>query len=168
MISFFYKTHFISLTLLGKIYNSAKRGNNNIGLPEFRTYLMMPASTLVPIGLLIYGWTANYHFHPIFPNIGIVIFSSGLIVTYQCIQAYTLDCYPTYAASAIGSLTFLRSVAGLSFPMIGPVLYQRLGYGWGASILAVVAAVLGCAAPWLLYSKGPALRAKSSYATGEE
>lgn len=128
---------------------------------------MIPASVLVPIGQLWYGWSAETKQHWIMPNIGICIYSLGLVVGYQCIQAYVLDCYPVYAASAIGSLAVLRSIAGCVFPLFAPALYRSLGYGWTSTILAAFAVVIGGSAPWLLRTKGAALRAQSLYASGD-
>ena len=128
---------------------------------------MIPASLLVPLGQLWYGWSADQHLHWVMPNIGVVIYSGGLIVCYQCIYAYMLDCYPTYAASAIGSLTVLRAIAGCVFPLFGPLLYRKLGYGWASTILAGIAMVIGGLSPILLKIYGPALRVRSPYASGD-
>lgn len=128
---------------------------------------MIPASLLVPIGQLWYGWSAETKQHWIMPNIGVCIYSFGLIIGYQCIQAYVLDCYPVYAASAVGSLTVLRSITGCVFPLFAPALYRALGYGWTSTILAAFAVTIGGSAPWLLRTKGPELRAQSLYASGD-
>ena len=127
---------------------------------------MIPASVLVPAGLLWYGWSAHAHLHWIMPNIGMLIYCFGLIVGFQCIQAYVLDCYPVYAASAIGALVVLRAITGCVFPMFGPVLYRHLGYGWASTLLAGIAAVMGVLAPIGLKLVGPSLRARSLYASG--
>lgn len=71
-----------------RIYRRLKKTNNNIGRPEFRVPLMVPGSFLVPIGLFIYGWTAQKHTHWIGPNIGAAIFAAGVIIGFQCIQTY--------------------------------------------------------------------------------
>ena len=128
---------------------------------------MIPASILVPLGLLWYGWSALAHLHWIMPNIGMVVYCFGLIVGFQCIQAYALDCYPVYAASAIGSLTVLRAITGCVFPLFGPLLYRHFGYGWASTLLAGLAVVIGGLAPVGLRLAGPGLRARSVYASGD-
>ena len=128
---------------------------------------MLPAAVLAPLGLLCYGWTAQMHLHWVLPNTGMVIYCFGLIVSFQCIQAYVLDCYPVYAASAIGALTVLRAVAGGAFPLFGPVLYRSLGYGWASTVLAGVALMIGGVAPVGLMRAGPWLRLRSRYALKE-
>ena len=129
--------------------------------------MMIPASVLVPTGLLWYGWSSYAHLHWIMPNIGIGVYCFGLIVGYQCIQAYVLDCYPVYAASAIGALTILRAITGCIFPLFGPALFRRFGYGWASTLLAGITAVIGGLAPVGLRLAGPRLRARSPYASGD-
>ncbi|RAQ45546.1 MFS multidrug transporter [Aspergillus flavus] len=131
------------------------------GTPELRTILMLPAALLVPTGLLIYGWSAQTHSHWIMPNIGIGIYALGLIMSYQCIQAYVLDCYAVYAASAMGALTILRSLLGFVLPILAPLIYRTLGYGWGSSLLALWALVMGGLVPVLLWRYGAVLRKRS-------
>ncbi|RAL03090.1 putative bicyclomycin resistance protein, partial [Aspergillus ibericus CBS 121593] len=112
-----------------KIYQHLKTKNHNHPSPTYRIPLMIPSAILVPTGLLLYGWSATYHLHWLLPNLGIFIYSFGLLMGYQCIQAYVLDCYPVYAASAMGALTVLRSLAGFAMPVFAPALYRWVGYG---------------------------------------
>ena len=51
--------------------------------------------------------------------------------------------YTKYAASAIAASSVLRSIAGALVPLAGIPLYDRLGLGWGNSLLAFVSLGLG-------------------------
>ncbi|MCJ1416310.1 hypothetical protein MMC32_002645 [Xylographa parallela] len=164
-LGFFLGTQ-ICAPLNDRFYKMLKQRNNGVGRPEFRIPLMLPGSIFVPAGLFIYGWTANYHTHWIFPNIGTAIFAAGNIVCFQCIQTYLVDSYTRYAASAIGAATVLRSLAGFGFPLFAPYMYAALDYGWGNSILGFIAVVLGIPAPILLWKFGQGLREKSPFAAG--
>ena len=144
-----------------------KRGKG-VGQPEFRLPLLVPGSMLVPIGIFWYGWSAQAHLHWIMPNIGLLIFGVGMKIATQCTQTYGVDTYPLYAASAAAAGTFLRSLAGFSFPLFAPYMYQRLDYGWGNSLIAFLAIALGVPAPFALWRWGPWLRAKSPYAAGDD
>ena len=143
-----------------------KTRGQGTGQPEFRLPLLLPGALLVPIGLLWYGWSAQHHLHWIMPDIGIALFAIGVKFSTQCTALYALDVYPTYAASASAGSMFFRSLAGFSFPIFAPYLYRSLGYGWGNSLLALIAAVIGIPAPILLWFYGPALRRRSQYAVG--
>ena len=79
-----------------------------------------------------------------------------------------MDTYPVYAASAIGSLSILRAISGFVFPLLGPVMFRRFGYGWASTLMAGIAAVIGVMAPVGLKVFGARLRARSPYATGDE
>jgi MFS family permease len=98
------------------------------------------------------------------PNIGVAIFGIGGLVSYQGVQAYVLETYPRYAASAMAATTLARSVSGCVFPIFAPKMYQTLDYGRGNTLLVGVAIIFGLPAPVLLYFFGARLRARISIA----
>ena len=149
-----------------RIYRYLKKKNGNVGRPEFRAPLLLPGSLLIPIGLFIYGWSAQHHVHWIVPNIGTALLAAGSIIGFQMIQSYIVDSYTLFAASAVSATAVLRSLAGFGFPLFAPYMYDALDYGWGNSLLAFLGLVLGVPAPLLLWKYGPMLRAKSPYAAG--
>lgn len=156
----------IAAPLNDRIYVRLKHRAGGVGAPEFRVPLMLPGTLLVPVGLFWYGWSAQARVHWIMPNIGAAIFGAGVIVAFQCIQTYLVDSYTRFAASAISAATVLRSLAGFGFPLFAPYMYQALDYGWGNSLLAFLALVLGVPAPVLLWKYGKALRENSQFAAG--
>lgn len=156
----------ICAPLNDRIYRRLKARNNNTGRPEFRTPLLYIAAVSSPVGLFIYGWTAQTHCHWIAPNIGAAIFAVGNIVTYQCIQTYIVDAYTRFAASALAAITVLRSLAGFGFPLFAPYMYNKLHFGWGNSLLAFISIALGVPAPIFLWKYGEKLRKMSPYAAG--
>ncbi|KAH8595457.1 major facilitator superfamily domain-containing protein [Bisporella sp. PMI_857] len=147
------------------IYFWLKSRAGGIGKPEFRVPSMIIGSFFVPCGLLIYGWTAQKQVHWIGPNIGAALFALGCIMVFQGIQIYLIDAYTLYAASTLAAATVLRSFAGFGFPLFAPHLFNNFGYGWGNSLLALIATVFGLPAPFLLWVYGESLRKRSQYAT---
>ncbi|KAH7397700.1 major facilitator superfamily domain-containing protein [Cadophora sp. MPI-SDFR-AT-0126] len=156
----------ICAPLIDKVYIRLKRHYNSPGRPEFRIPLMLPGGLLVPLGLLIYGFTARSTIHFIVPNIGAAIFACGCIISFQCAQAYVVDAYTTYAASATGAAAFVRTIAGFGFPLFAGKLYGGLGVGWGNAVLAFVALGVGIPAPILFWRYGERIRARSTYCAG--
>ncbi|KAF3072423.1 Efflux pump vrtL [Trichoderma lentiforme] len=153
--------------LQDRIYAALKRRyvpDGGPGRPEFRVPLLIPGSILLPIGIFIYSWTAEAHTHWIGPNIGAVVFGFGIIIGFQCIQGYMVDSYTRYAASAVGAVTVLRSLAGFGFPLFAPTMYNKLGYGIGGTVLACIAIGIGFPSPIFLWFYGPKLRAASKFA----
>jgi hypothetical protein len=57
----------------------------------------------------------------------------------MAMQTYLVDAFTRYAASAIAANTVLRSLLGGLLPLAGLRLYNKLGYGWGNSLLAFLA-----------------------------
>ncbi|KAL2202430.1 MFS general substrate transporter [Sarocladium strictum] len=149
------------------IYANLKRRyckEGEAGRPEFRVPLMAVGAIFVPIGLLIYAWTAEEKTHWIGPSIGVFIYSFGLIMSFSCLQGYMVDSYGPYAASAVAATTLTRSMAGFGFPLFAADMYNTLGYGWGNTLLAGVAVVIGWPAPLILWLYGAKLRSKSKFA----
>ena len=154
----------IAALLSDRIYNGLTKKHNNEGQPEYRIWLMFPGSLMVPIGLLWYGWSAEAHSQWIVPNLGILLYSCGGILCFQCIQTYVVDAYTTYAASAMAAISFGRCILAFVLPLMAKRLYNGLGYGWASTLLAFIAIGLGVPAPFLFWRYGAALRAKSEYA----
>ncbi|KAL1968655.1 hypothetical protein VTN77DRAFT_1481 [Rasamsonia byssochlamydoides] len=156
----------MSSRLIDRIYRRLKAQNNGVGKPEFRTPLLCIGAVLNPIGLFIYGWTAQYKTHWIGPNVGACIFAAGTIISFQCIQTYLVDSYTRFAASGLAAAVVLRSAAGFGFPLFAPYMFDALDYGWGNSLLAFISIGIGIPAPLLLWKYGERLRKMSTYAAG--
>ena len=147
--------------LIDIVYRRLKYRNNGEGRPEFRIPLMAPGAILLPCGIFLYGWSAQYHTHWIVPNIGTALFGAGVVIGFQCIQTYLIDGYTMFAASALAGATVLRSCAGFGFPLFAPYMYEKLDYGWGNSVLGFIAIGIGLPAPMLLWIYGQRLRSRA-------
>ncbi|KAJ5325833.1 hypothetical protein MYU51_001171 [Penicillium brevicompactum] len=150
--------------LADPIYRKLKA--NDSGKPEYRVVLMLPASILAPVGLLWYGWAAQAGTHWIVPDLGIALFAGAAMISFQCTTAYLYEAFTLYAASATGAVYILRGLTGFGFPLFGPAMYQKLDFGWGTTVIALVAVVLGFPVPVILWKYGERLRAKSEFAAG--
>lgn len=67
--------------------------------PEFRIPLSYPGGLLAPLGLFIYGCTAQYRVHWIAVDIGVFVFSAAGQVNGMPLQAYIIDAYPDHVSS---------------------------------------------------------------------
>lgn len=110
--------------------------------PEHRLPLLPVGAIVLPMGLFMYGWTAEYHVHWIVPIIGTGLIGIGNIIIMMCIQMYLIDAFTIYAASAIAANALIRSIAGAVLPLAGLPMYEKLGMGWGNSVLGFIAVAL--------------------------
>lgn len=154
------------IAFLIQIYLMLRCRNLGESLPEHHLPLMIPASIFVSAGFLWYGWSVQTHLHWIMPNIGIAIFSAGVIVAFQCVQTYIIDAYPRYAASAMSAVAFLRALTGFSFPLFAGYMYDSLGFGWGNTLLSMLALAIGLPMSLSMWQYGHWLRLRSPYAAG--
>lgn len=76
------------------------------------------------------------------------------------LQIYLVDAFAELAASALAATTVARSLGGALIPLAGPILYQRLGLGWGNSLVALANLAMGVV-PCLLFIRGKAWREKA-------
>ncbi|KAH8077752.1 major facilitator superfamily domain-containing protein [Cristinia sonorae] len=144
----------LNARFMDKIYIYYKRKNGGEGRPEYRLLGMIPGTWIMPIGLLLSGWTARADIHWIVPDIGMALVAAGMILNFQCIQTYVIDAFTLHAASALAAVAFVRSLCGFGFPLFAPAMYKALGFGWGDTILAIFGIVVGCPAPFLFWKYG--------------
>lgn len=140
----------------------ARNPDDNEINPESRIPTNFPGALLAPLGLFIYGWTAQYRVHWIAVDIGVFMYMFGGQMAGMPLQAYVIDAYPEHTSSAMAASQFLRSLTAFLFPLFAPSLYKALGYGWGNSTIAFIGLVIGVPAPLGLWWFGERLRAKNT------
>ena len=124
--------------MIDRIYRKLRQKNGGVGRPEFKLPVLMATAALVPIGLLIYGWTADYKTHWMGPNVGAAIFAAGTMCSFLVVQGYLVDVMPLFAASVLAAAVFVRSLGGFVFPLFADSMYDALGQGWGVSARPVL------------------------------
>ncbi|KAI1649923.1 MFS multidrug transporter [Daldinia loculata] len=127
--------------------------------PEQRLPPVIFGGFILPVGLFMYGWTAEVHTHFLAPIIATGILGMGLVSTTIPVRSYLVDAFGIYAASAIAGCAVLRNLGGTFVPLAGPPLYQKLGLGWGNSVLGFIALAF-IPVPLLLMRYGQALRSR--------
>jgi hypothetical protein len=75
--------NFIGLAALGyssdKVLKHLVARNGGQAKPEYRLPPLMYGSPFIPVGLFIYGWTAQYEVHYIVPLFGTLIVGIGYV-----------------------------------------------------------------------------------------
>ncbi|KAL9110910.1 MAG: hypothetical protein Q9227_004525 [Pyrenula ochraceoflavens] len=129
--------------------------------PESRMPLMYPGYIAAFLGMLMYGWSAEYRLHWLVIDVGVFIMLFGLQLTGLPSTAYIIDTYADHTSSAMAAQQFVRSLAAFLFPLFAPSMYQTLGYGWSNSVLALAGLVLGIPLPIIIWRYGARLRARA-------
>ncbi|KAJ7499821.1 MFS general substrate transporter [Mycena latifolia] len=136
--------------------------------PEDRLVGMILAGPFVPISLFIFGWTSPPYVAPggghwVGPASAGIPFGFGMVIIYFSANAYLIDAFPGYVASALAAKTVIRSGAGAAMPLFVVQMFHGLGNGWAASLLAFVSLAM-IPIPILFYRYGKAIRAQSKRA----
>lgn len=133
----------LGLALLGSfsdkiVVKHKKKGNLK---PEHRLpiQLSLPGAILLPIGVIIYGWTTQHKVHWIVPIMSMSFIGLGNLTCLMTVQTYLVDAFTIHAASAMAANTILRSVFGGILPLAGLPMFHKLGLGWGNTLLGLVA-----------------------------
>lgn len=129
-------------------------------MPEHRLPPMVFGGMFIPVGLFLYGWTVREHVQWIAPVIGIGVLGFGVAVTIIPTFGYLVDAFGIHAATAIAANITLRCVTGALLPLAGPPLYDRLGQGWGNSVLGFIALAF-LPVPLLMMRYGEEIRKRS-------
>lgn len=146
----------------GKRYGRLVKQNGGKALPEERLVVMMGMGWLMPAGIFIFAWTSKPNIHWIAPCIGIAVLSCGFFTIFQNCLNYLVDTFTRYAASSIAATTFVRSIFGGVFVIVGTYLFNNMGINWGASLLGFIA--LGMIPiPFVFYMFGAKTRARNPY-----
>lgn len=145
------------------MYQRAVQKYNGEPPPEVRLYSSCIGAVLVPVGLFWYAWGAQPHVHPAVPIIGLVIFAAGVFLPYLGVFIVLAGIYGRYASSALAAQSLMRNLIACVSPLWTPAMYHNLGAPYATTILACIAALLGCC-PFILLIFGPSIRARSRIA----
>ena len=131
--------------------------------PEKRLLPAIAGAFLVPISLLIFGWTARASVHWIVPIVGSSFFGVAIVTFSYGSLNYLPDAYPSYAASVLAGNEFMRSTASAVFPLFATAMYTNLGIGWASTLMASLS-TLFIPVPIVLYYHGHIIRGWSKRA----
>ena len=125
--------------LLEKDYLRRAEAKGGRAEPEDRLIGTMIGGPFVPIALFIFGWTSPPAVMPgggnwVGPASAGIPFGFGMVIIYFSANAYLIDAFPGYVASALAAKTVIRSGSGAAMPLFITAMYHNLGNGWAASV----------------------------------
>lgn len=141
------------------IYNRLTERNHGKALPEYRLPLANVGSVLIPASLFAFAWLveARENVHWFWTILPTFFYGVGQVIVFNTAQNYYIDSFSRYAASAIAAGSFFRSLIGGVVPLFAPMMFEKLGYGWGISVFAFLSLAIA-PSPLLFYYFGGRLR----------
>ncbi|KAH6642646.1 MFS multidrug transporter-like protein [Boeremia exigua] len=134
---------------LDRIYIALRNRSSNPdqGKPEYRLPLAVLGAVLLPFSVTAYGWIAHLQLPVPLLLASVVLLDFTLLTNIIPVQAYVVDACGLYSASAMTGVIVSRCL---------------MGYGWGFTVLGVVAAVVALIPPAIL-RYGSEWRQRSEY-----
>lgn len=133
--------------------------------PQYALPMMIIAGPLASAGLFWYGWSFQAKVFWLVPILGLAVFGFGYTSMRVCLrgssksridikqlstQMFLVEAVPNYTASALAAHTIFSSIGGAFIPIGTFPLYDKLGYGWGNSLIAFINLSL-CIIPLAMY-----------------
>ncbi|KAF8864891.1 MFS general substrate transporter [Acephala macrosclerotiorum] len=141
-----------------------KRARHNFGgenpPPEIRLKAIWTGALLVPAGLLIYGFTLQYHVFWFAPLFGMGLACFGLQVIATTCYTYSIDSYRAESSETAQLFNFIRQTFGFTYAFYVVDLYGIIGYQWAFFMFMCFGSVLAFAPIVALMFKGQEWREK--------
>ena len=134
--------------------------------PEGRLPLVITGAFLLPVAVLLYGWTAQAHAQVFIFLVTVTLLCISVVFSIVPMMTFMTDAFGKYSASAMTAVLITRCLMGAFLPLTVPPLADKIGYGWAFSVLAGAALVLA-PIPCLVMRYGPTWRQRSEYTKDE-
>ncbi|KAF1999035.1 MFS multidrug transporter-like protein [Amniculicola lignicola CBS 123094] len=138
---------------------------------ESRLWWLLYTAPCLPIGLIIFAWTSTGPpIHWIGPMIGSAIIGIANYAIYMATIDYMICAYGPYSASATGGNGWSRDFLAGVLTLPATPFYQNIPNSDDPNHLAYASTILFCIAAllvvavYIIYWKGPQLRARSPFA----
>ncbi|KAJ9091619.1 hypothetical protein QFC21_007159 [Naganishia friedmannii] len=150
---------------LNKSYIAKTRAHGSQLPPESRLVLCCAGGIALPIGLMIFAFTATPSVHWIGSTVGGALFGFGFVGIFLSMTSYLLDTYaPLYSGSSLGSTACIRSFAGAAFPLFIRQQLAGMTTQWTIFLYACLA-VAAAPVPFVLVRYGAHIRSGSKFAS---
>lgn len=127
--------------------------------PEARLPSAVVGATILPVGLIIFAWTAvPKTIHWIVPVLATVPWGAGMVLVFLACQNYLVDAYLPTAASVIAGGTVVRSVLGGVLPLFTADMYKALGIHGAGSLIAGIGFLFVPMPMWVIGAAGAEYR----------
>ncbi|KPI41790.1 putative transporter [Cyphellophora attinorum] len=151
---------FCSGHLSDKIMVWMTRKSGGERLPENRLWLGMPAAVVSSVGLLVWGFSIDKHWHWMTGQVAFFLYSLGLQMGNTTLSAYIVDNYPSHANEVITFYTVWINMSAFIIPWFIFPWVEDSGYTLSFAAQAIICTFGLIPAYLLLLKYGPRMRAK--------
>lgn len=153
----------ISHVSLDRVYHVMKESHgNHVGQPEFRLPIAIAGSLALPPGILLYGWTSEFELPLHTMAFSLFLLGASIMLVILPLSAYIVDAFTLYSASALTAFVISRCLMCTMMPLVTATLIERLNYGYGFSIVALLNIIV-LPIPIIVFQYGSRWRQGSSY-----
>ncbi|KAI0786660.1 MFS general substrate transporter [Abortiporus biennis] len=131
--------------------------------PEYRLEQCLWAAPIFAASFFWFGWTSYSSVSYWAPMMSGLPMGIAITWIFLSLINYIVDAYLFVAASALASMTVVRSLFGAGFPLFASQMYNTLNPRWASTLLGLLAILMG-PIPFILRRYGHVLRKKSKYA----
>jgi MFS family permease len=143
------------------------RNNSGNSEPEYRLPPSIGGAVLTVFGLFCFAWTIYPSIHWIVPIVGAGLFGAGTVLVFTGVFTFLVEAFPLYAASGLAANSFARSSFAAAFPLFGLQMYNKLGFHWASSLLAILTLAMA-PFPYIFFIYGRRLRQKSRFSAATQ
>jgi MFS family permease len=130
--------------------------------PENRLPLVIFGAFALPLSVILYGWTAQLRLPVWILLFSVILLGFSAMLGLVPVMSYVVDAFGIYSASALTALLISRCLMGTFLPLAAAPLAERLGWGWGMTILAGLSLALA-PVPIFIMKYGRRWRQRSEY-----
>ncbi|KAI0324201.1 MFS general substrate transporter [Cubamyces sp. BRFM 1775] len=130
--------------------------------PEYRMELCLWAAPMFAVSFFWFGWTSYPSVSYWAPLAAGIPLGTSIVFLFLGLFNYVIDAYLFVAASALSSMTVVRSLFGAGFPLFATQMYETLNPRWASTLLGCIAVVMA-PIPFVLRAYGHHLRRNSKY-----
>ena len=101
------------------------------------------AAIMIPLSLLLYGWTAQFGVYPAAPLVGQFFFGVGSMLAFGAVNTMLTEFMPGRSSSGVALNNFVRNILSCTGGIVGQPLIDVMGVGWLMTLVGLVSWISG-------------------------
>ncbi|EME79524.1 uncharacterized protein MYCFIDRAFT_190396 [Pseudocercospora fijiensis CIRAD86] len=122
----------------------------NFPIERVRFEVVVPGHIIGTIGILIFGWTLNFHTSLAGPEVALFLIGFGVSTAFNITNTLLIDLHRDQPATATAAVNFARCLMSAGGAAAIIPMCDAMGIGWAFTFLALVYVVLIAAVFWLM------------------